>query len=995
MGDENTIVLGTRAETRETVQAFEDLEKEVVSSVRGAAKSIEEQQFVLDFDSARDSLREVEEEFQKTGRTSEEALGKAEAALRKLGPALGFKEDLKLVPPELEEVSRASKEAGSAMERFGAQAGKSVRGAQTAAVQAQGAIVRLEGAIERARATGGIVPPEWEKRLASLRAEMARNVTEAGRFVAIQKDVQDELAASTERAAGFDEQATTLTEGIIARFPKAQAAIVGFGASVATVQLAYRETRQFVDFMRDRFGVDIDKGIKEGIQAWAEFVDFVVNSEDRIQEAIDLEVNAGLISDRLRRQQGETLQELTARIDSYSAGLRQARLDMEAGDEAAQEFAEGVAGIEVGDLEKRIQSLLDVLGQFKGDFGDLASSAVFPRFAGEVKEISEVLRRYKETLRATLSGQELIDFDAAVTTFERSVRDKLAGTVAYAVEQTKALLAVFGVQTPEAIRKSVESLRGLIEVFGGLGKVTHEQAAQVAAEADRILKAIALLPASQREALADTVASLHATSDAYRKHAEDVTAFAASGTKAIEEATAARLAAWEKEKEALAGLSEEAGSTRAALLKSLDTKKPEAGDDRRATDPRGELAELKLKPIQTEEDLARIEELQDQLGGLRQKQEEARAGSEQVEAAIARFRQELEATGTALSTLDQEGISVLLSRLQQTAEESGVTASQISEAFAGVDTVVAKAKERAAELNSSAVAAQEVARGAAAQAQALGQGAQDIVGSVDTAGQTLIANLETAVQAGNTLIERTVDTGKRAAADVVAVVEDGQVKILQAGSATAEFLEKYGEGAEVIAATIGDANKSTGELAAGTEKAGAAVKNLVLGVDGLGTGMERVALESGKATEGLQGIQDTADGAGEALELIGTHATDAAAPVGILATGLEAAGKSAEPLHSSASSIRQISEDIPDLVRELSQLEKAEATQKRADAYGVLAVNLRACAVAAGQLRAALPSAKEIREEAEALEALATALSKVVDGLLAEREAREGEGEPN
>jgi hypothetical protein len=995
MADDNTILLGTEVETADAIRSFAELRETAVAEMRKIADDSEKQRIVLDFDEADAALKQVQEEFREVGTVSQESLAKAEAALRKVGGAFGFKEDLKLIPPELEEVSRAAKAAGAAMDRFAADAEKGGRGAQRSATQASVAIDKLETAILQARATGGAVPPEWEKRLASLRAEMARNIETSGRFAAAQKEIQDELAASTERAAGFDEQATTLTEGIIKRFPKAQAAIVGFGASVATVQLAYRETRQFVDFMRERFGIDIDKGIQEGIEAWAEFVDFVVNSEDRIQEAIDLEVNAGLISDRLRRQQGETLQELTARIDSYSAGLRQARLDMEAADEAAQEFAEGVAGIEVGDLEKRIQSLLDVLGQSKGDFGDLASSAVFPRFAGEVKEISEVLRRYKETLRATLSGQELIDFDAAVTTFERSVRDKLAGTVTYAVEQTKALLAVFGVQTPEAIRKSVESLRGLIEVFGGLGEVTHEQAAQVAAEADRILKAIALLPASQREALADTVASLHATSDAYRKHAEDVEAFAASGTKAIEEATAARLAAWEKEKAALAGLSEVAGSTRDALLKSLDTKRPQAGGDRTATDPRGELAELKLKPIQTEEDLARIEQLQDQLGGLRQRQEEARAGSEEVEAAISRFRQELEATGTSLTTLDQEGISVLLSRLQQTAEESGVTASQISEAFAGVDTVVAKARERAAELNSSAVAAQEVARGAAAQAQALGQGTHDIVGSLDKAGQTLISNLETAVETGNRLVERTVETGKKATSDVVAVVEDGQVKIVQAGSATAEFLEKYGEGAEVIAATIGDANKSTGELAAGTEKAGAAVKNLVLGVDGLGTGMERVALESSKATEELQGIQDTADGAGEALKLIGTHATDAATPVSTLATGLEAAGKSAEPLHSSAGSIRQISEDVPDLVRELSQLEKAEATQKRADAYGVLAVNLKACAVAAGQLRAALPSAKEIRDEAEAFEALATALAKVVDGLHAEREAREGEGAPN
>lgn len=949
MADENTIVIGTRAETRETLQAFDELEKEAVSSVRGAARSIEEQEFLLNFDAARDSLREVEEEFKKTGRTSEEALGKAEAALRKLGPAFGFKDDLKLVPPELEEISQASKAAGAAMERFAADAEKGGRGAQRSATVAAVAIDKLETVIQQARLTGGPVPAEWEKRLADLRVEMARNIETSGRFAAAQKDIQDELAASTERAAGFDEQATNLTEGIINRFPKAQAAIVGFGAAAATVQLAYRETRQFVDFMRDRFGVDIDKGIQEAIVSWGEFVDFVVNSEDRIEEAINLEVNAGLISDRLRRKQGETLQELTARLDSYSAGLRQARLDMEAGDKAAQKFAEGVAGVEVEDLETRIQNLLDVLGQFKGDFGDLAESSVFPRFAGEVKNISELLARYKETLRATLSGQELIDFDAAVTTFERSVRDKLAGTVAYAVEQTKALLAAFGVQTPEAIRASVESLRGLIEVFGGLGKATHEQAEQVAGEADRILKAIALLPAGQREALVDVTASLHATSDAYRKHAEDVAAFAASGTAAIEEATEARLAAYAKERAALENLSETAKSAQDSLLDALKAKDGKGGPAASPDDARSELRELKTKPLQTDEDLARIEELQEQLGGLRQKQEEARAGSDQVSEAIGRFREELDSTGTALTTLDQEGISVLLSRLEQTATESGVTASQISEAFAGVDTIVANAQQRASELNGSAAAAQAAAEQAASAAKSLGEGTQNIVASVDATGQVLISNLE-----------------------------------------------EVGKGAEVIKATLDDATTSGAEWSKATEESGAAVDALVLGVDKLGAGMDKVSAETAKAGQGLEDIADTADRAGDGLELIGTHATDAAEPVGKLATGLDLAGKSAEPIHSTASSIRQISEDVPELVQELSRLEPVETTAKRADAYGTLAVNLKACAVAAGQLRAALPSAKEIQAEADALEAVATALAKVVKGLEAERAAREGEeGAPN
>lgn len=954
--DDNTIVLGTRLESRETLQALDVLGEEVVSKIRDAAGTVEQEQFILNFDDARKSLRGIVEEFERTGKTSEEALGKAEAALRKVSGALSFEENLKLVPPEFEDISRASKSAGEAMEHFQKQAESGGKGAQRSAAQAQLAIDKLETAIEAARRTGGPVSTEWERRLVSLREEMRRGVETAGRFAAAQKDVQDELAASTEKAASFDEQATNLTDAIIKRFPKAQAAVIGFGASLATLQTAYSETRQFVDFMRERFGVDIDKAVQESIQGWALLIDEVVHGEERAQQAAERTANAAKIAAALGLERGKAgaaaVEDAQALLAQFEAIQQQIYQINQSGTQGLRDLAEGLAGIKTEDLEERLNRTLDVVSLFNGNMAELAASPSFPAFAEEVRKLAEILDKHGEALRANLSGQELIDFEAAVDTFQGSVRAKLAATVAFAVEATKDLLEAFGVQTPEAIRKSTDSLRGLIEVYGGLGKVTQEQAVQVAAEADRILKAIALLPPGQRAALADITASLHATSDVYRQHAEDVAAFAASGTKAIEEATEDRLAAWRKEREALRDLSAEAGSARDALLSTLKTKdsgRPGGGPDERA-----ELRDLKAKPFQSEEDIARIAELEEGLlgvgratGQLQEKQREGAASSEAVAAAIAKFREELVSTGGALNDLDKGAISVFLGRLQQTADEGNATAAVIQDAFGAVERTVADAQQRAAELNTAAAAGVQVAQAAASQAKALGDGTQNIVASVDAAGEILISNLD--------------DVRK---------------------------------GSEVVKATLDDAATSGAEWSKATEKSGAAVDALVLGVDGLTAGMERVSVESARAGDGLQGIQDKGEGAGEALKLLSTHAGDAAEPVARVAKGLQAAAASVEPLHSSAEAVRSMAEDAPGLARDLAQLQTAAEIEKRAAALGLMATNLLSCALAAERLAKAL-NPTQIKAEADALDALADSLGRVAQGLEAERAAREGEGAPN
>lgn len=1005
--DDSKMLLGVglnEADARAMEAAVKELAEKVGADLERLAEGEdgEARKLQLDTKEAVEALAQVSEEAEKTGRTSEESLARAEAALRKLGPTFGFKEDLKLVAPEFEEISRASAEAGAAVERFGKLAESGSKGAERAAVQADLAVERLAAEIERTRATGGPVPQEWERRLASYRQGLERGQEAAGRFAASQRRVQDELAKSREKFASMEDQARTLPEAIIRKWPAAEATVVSFGAALATLEVSYAQTREFVKWTKEHFGVDIDAGIQKAIQSTIEYLRFEKgfreSSGARVKqrrEDEELERNAARISSDLRRREGETLEELVVRIDNYRNGLRQLLQEQEKSGRAQRAFIEAASGTTLEKLQERISNASEVVKAFGGDFEAISKSGLFPEFSSEIDGIVRALERYGAAFRLTLEGEELKKFDALLLAFQTSVREKLVGTVQYAAEQTRLLLESFGIQTPEAIRKSTESLESLIETLGGLGGVSREQAEKIATEAQRILQAIALLPAEQREALADITASLHATSDAYREHAESVVSFSASGTEAVQKATEDRIAAWEREKAALSGLVEAAGTARDELLKSLEPagRQPSRGD--RQTDPRSELQDLKLKPIQSEEDLARIAELEDQLGGLREKQREATAGSEEVAQAIARFREELASTGTTLSDLDKGAIKAFLSRLQQTADEGGATAAVIEDAFGAVNRTVTAAQKRAELLASAAARTEQIAAAAAQTARGLGQGVEDIVASVDKSGQLLVSNLETAVNAGNELVERTVDTGKKATQDVVAVVVDGQQVITQAGSATAQFIEKYSDGAQVVKETIEGANKQTESLKQGITAAGTAVSGLARETGKLGEGMETVALETAKAGSSLETIADSAEGASEGIRLIAAHAASAGEPVAKLAGGLETAAASKPGLEAAAAALADMAKEAPQLANDLSRLEPAEKIQARAEAYKALSVSLQACAVAAGRLRAALPSVQEIRREAEALEALADALERVASGLESERAAREGEEATN
>lgn len=174
-----------------------------------------------------------------------------------------------------------------------------------------------------------------------------------------------------------------------------------------------------------------------------------------------------------------------------------------------------------------------------------------------------------------------------------------------------ALLA-FGVQTPDALRRSAESVVALAAAFGPLGTVTKEEAEKVAGEAGKILGEIGLLPPAQRAAVKDIEGSLvdlvvkYGTAAAKQKdYALDVQQYEAGLI--------------EKRKAAAASLAATLASGLSALIQQLREAEAatkglgEGGDTSVLKKELADLQELQDKGPITQEQQARINELTDAL----------------------------------------------------------------------------------------------------------------------------------------------------------------------------------------------------------------------------------------------------------------------------------------------------------------------------------------------------------------------------------------------
>ena len=752
-------------------------------------------------------------------REAASAVSKLEAEIRALRAAGGdvtaleaalasLRAELKATAADASGVASAFRGADAAIERFETVAKKSVRGAAQAAISAKVEIEQLAAETNRLRDSGKNVEV-YERRLQSLEARYRGAERSAAIFRRAQKDVDDEFKLATVRAGEVEGQISSLTDAIILKFPKAEQTILGFGASLLTLRTAYAETRQFVSFMKETFGVDIDAAVKQSLAGWFELDDRIGALQRRMLGLAGEEVslaNKTKILAAANIQHGESVAEVEAAYAKLTEGMQEQRQQIAENQKGFQALLEAAAGTKVDDLAAGVDILTKSLNDLGVQIGDtaifgakstqdlegalqkLAGTQAFPEFLERLKqterqldamrgvvdflptEAREKLERYiklfDEQLKPILQSvpalaadavaalekfgvktprdisaaiDSLLGFQAAVqatgrvTTEQAQIIRTEARRIVEAIDQmpvaaqvqfadardalealassvtgfADVALASFGVKTPEAIERSITSIDGLIAAFGPLGKVTAEQAAVVVAELQKILDAISILPAEQRAAMAEQETAVRALADQYgeiavrrKQYAEDIVA--------AEEKQLAR------EKEILAERQEMLSTFASAfeqLQSKLDGKK---GGDAAAAEVeklKTELSGLEDLAILTPEQVARMAELQDQIGeatvasaAFATGNQAASLSVEEVDDAVVGLIDSLKANKQAWQDLplaSQEAIANMVGRLQQAGQEGTATAATIEDAFLTVGQIITQAGGSLGELGTA------------------------------------------------------------------------------------------------------------------------------------------------------------------------------------------------------------------------------------------------------------------------------------------------------
>lgn len=173
----------------------------------------------------------------------------------------------------------------------------------------------------------------------------------------------------------------------------------------------------------------------------------------------------------------------------------------------------------------------------------------------------------------------------------------------------------FGIDTPEAIGRSVEMLERYREEAGKAGSSTKEQAELIVAEAKKILEAIALLPAGQRQALAEQSAALRKYVEEYGAAAQSQKAYTGEVSKAEEEAAKRAEALYKERAEAIKKFKEGTVGEFRDLIAKLEEASKSKADPKSAESLESLRAELEALQGKGQLDLVEQSRL-DQLPGL-------------------------------------------------------------------------------------------------------------------------------------------------------------------------------------------------------------------------------------------------------------------------------------------------------------------------------------------------------------------------------------------
>ncbi len=281
-----------------------------------------------------------------------------------------------------------------------------------------------------------------------------------------------------------------------------------------------------------------------------------------------------------------------------------------------------------------------------------------------------------------------------------------------------AAAATFGVTTPAAISRSIEALQGLIATWGGVSGTTQEQAARIAAEAQKIRESIATLPEAERDAAAAQAQILEGITVTYGKVAGSRQKFAIDILEAERKAAEEEARLIEERRQRLESLADAIGSTFSQLRQSLE-KPAQGGEDIAAlTEQIQALEKANIDAGLSLEELDKLGELRGQLAGAQQaaagwgqEAKKTTLGAQEVDAALSGLFDTLAQDGgrafREIGEIQRDEIASMLDRLQETASRSGVSGDEINAVFGRIGEIVQEAGGSVGDLTNDIARSQE------------------------------------------------------------------------------------------------------------------------------------------------------------------------------------------------------------------------------------------------------------------------------------------------
>lgn len=689
------------------------------------------------------------------------SIAKLEAEVAKLKAAgrsvEALEAELKSLQSQAAAIPPSMGAAEAAVAQFGVRAEKGGKGAALALGAATAATDRLEAEIDQLAAKGVNVDG-FRRKLDAMRVSIEANTIKAGKMRAAVADAGDALRVATARGGELTGQMGSL-DGILR--------LLGAGSLAETAERALALQGAFlitISTAKQVYEI-LDKLTKQAGDAWAESLirqdeAMRLASGETVQYAQNLrnilarqgydvasDSLSGLIAKegefqaRLR-QRRDAVEEIVKQAtgdrkaleDSVAATLAAVAQVQKSGEANAQQYAslgrsvteliakhKEMGQVVPAELERQ-RSVLARLATTAADYArahDAILEAVGVQTPEQVdKAITSLLAYAREVeLAGDVTAEQAAKIRGGIGSIRTQMeelpegaRQGLEGMLG-SLEELESRYAgtadvaarAFGSTTPEAISRSVEALRGLIEAWGGVAGTTQEQAARIAAEAQKIRESIATLPAAERDAAAAQAEILEGITVTYGRVAGSRQKFAVDVLEAERKAAEEEARLIKEREERLDSLTGKIAGTFRQLQQAASA--PVDGGGEEIAGLTAEIQELEKANREAGlsiDELNKLGDLKGQLAGAQQaaaswggEAKKTTVGAKEVDAAMSGLFDTLAQDGGAafreLNEVQQGAIRSLITNLQQTAQTTGATSDDISTAFGRIGQVLEEA----------------------------------------------------------------------------------------------------------------------------------------------------------------------------------------------------------------------------------------------------------------------------------------------------------------